>query len=87
MLADKFRVDTALIGICRMVPTIYAEITALRAQAEKIRAAMPIIEAIAKWERKNGTVAAIMPDEYASFCNIVANAAIRGSARAVCKGN
>ena len=84
-LADKLRVDAALIAICRTVPTIYAEITALRAQVADVKAAMPIIKAIAKWEHKNGTVAAIMPDEYATFCKTIANASIFGSARAIDK--
>jgi hypothetical protein len=44
--------------------------------------ARPLIEAIAAWERKNGTIAAIMPHEYTGFMETLKKAAVHGSARA-----
>jgi hypothetical protein len=43
--------------------------------------ALPLIEAIAEWEEENGTLAAIMPSEYAGFVRKLSKAAIKGSAR------
>jgi hypothetical protein len=52
------------------------------ARVSSLEAARPLIECIADWERENGTLAAIMPDEYRGFCERMAKAAIHGSARA-----
>jgi len=41
----------------------------------------PYMEVIARWERKNGTLAAIMPMEYDGFMAGLKNAAIYSSAR------
>jgi hypothetical protein len=47
-----------------------------------LKLALPLIEAIADWETENGTLAAILPSEYGGFMVKLANAAIKGSARA-----
>ena len=43
--------------------------------------ALPLLRAIASWEKANGSVAAIMPSEYADFCEKLSAAAVTGSAR------
>lgn len=40
-----------------------------------VKHALPLIEAIAAWERENGTVAAIMPCEYPTFMAMIKQAA------------
>ena len=59
-----------------------ATIRAAMAEIERLREALPLIECIARWERENGTIAAIIPAEYRGFCERIACAARRGSARA-----
>jgi hypothetical protein len=44
-------------------------------------AGRPLLQAIADWERVNGTVAAIRPHEYAELCEAIKRAALVGSAR------
>ena len=63
--------------------TAAATIRAAMEEIERVKPALPLIECIADWERENGTLAAIMPDEYRDFCERIAKAAIQGSARAV----
>lgn len=59
-----------------------ATIRAAMAENARLREALPLIECIARWERENGTIAAIIPAEYRGFCKRIACAARRGSARA-----
>ena len=59
-----------------------ATIRAAMGEIERVKPALPLIECIVDWERENGTLAAIMPDEYRGFCERIAKAAIHGSARA-----
>lgn len=53
----------------------------IESMLEEIHLARPLVDAIAEWERANGTAAAIMPDEYGGFFLTFAKAAIHGSAR------
>lgn len=48
---------------------------------EEVKHARPLIDSIAAWERNNGTIAAIMPDEYDGFMRSFTRSAIIGSAR------
>ena len=57
-------------------------IRAAMAEIERLREALPLIECIARWERENGTIAAIVPAEYRGFCERISCAARRGSPRA-----
>ena len=59
-----------------------ATIRAAMAEIERLREALPLIECIARWERENGTIAAIVPAEYRGFCERISCAARRGSPRA-----
>lgn len=59
-----------------------ATIRAAMAENARLREALPLIECIARWERENGTIAAIVPAEYRGFCERISCAARRGSARA-----
>lgn len=53
----------------------------MTALLEEVQYARPLIDAIADWERENGTVAAIMPFEYEDFLTKLKYAALKGSAR------
>ena len=75
------------IATAHFIALAHNELPALIAELRQLRAVKPIVEAIASWERENGTVAAIMPDEYETFCKAIARAAITGSARATITTN
>ena len=63
----------------------YGRITILSGQAPAdnfIHHAKPIIETIAKWEAENGTLAAILLDEFKPFCEALSKVAGKASARA-----
>lgn len=56
--------------------------TELERYEEAFTYALPLLRAIAEWEKDNGTVACIMPSEYPGFIKILKKAAMVGSARA-----
>lgn len=75
---EEFR----LIAESKDVAACRERMAAVLSACNPIDPAAPLIHAIADWERENGTVAAIMPEEYEGFCKRIAQAAVRGSARA-----
>ena len=83
--ADYFWQDKAWEPIKELVDhhtAAAATIRAAMAEIERLREALPLIECIARWERENGTIAAIVPAEYRGFCERISCAARRGSPRA-----
>lgn len=59
----------------------------LKAAREVLKQVMPLVQAIAQWERVNGTAAAIVSeDECRNMANIIENWAKHHSARRIISG-
>lgn len=72
----------AIVALHNAFPALAAYTRALEAEVAALRRGLPLLKAIAAWESMNGTVAAIMPSEHSSLCQLISEAAVEGSARA-----